>query len=125
MKIAVYGGSFDCPTLGHTMVVAHLLLNDPSIDQIYVVPCYQQKGKSLTDFNHRITMCEKAFSHFSRTKVLPIEKELGGESLTVRLLKTLTEREPDSSFRFIMGSDLLETAPKWQGWDEIQTLAPP
>lgn len=125
MNIAVYGGSFDPPTLGHFMVVSHLLLNDPSVDQIYIPPCFQQRGKSLTPFDHRMIMCQKSFGVLPRVKVLPIEQELGGESLTVRLLQELQRREPDARFRFVMGADLVTLAPGWEGWEEIVRIAPP
>jgi len=123
--IAIYGGSFDPPTLGHLMVVTHLLLNDPSVDLVYIPPCFQQQGKKLLDFEHRMTMCQKQFKHLPRTRVIPIEQELGGESLTVRLVQELARREPDANFKFVMGADLLESCHRWEGWDEIERLAPP
>jgi nicotinate-nucleotide adenylyltransferase len=125
MNIAIYGGSFDPPTLGHFMVVTHLLLNDPSVDLVYIPPCFQQRGKQLSSFEDRMTMCQKQFSHLPRTRILPIEQELGGESLTVRLVTELARREPDAKFRFVMGADLRETCHTWEGWSEIERLAPP
>lgn len=125
MNIAIYGGSFDPPTLGHLMVVSHLLLNDASVDQVLVVPCFQQTGKELKPFEHRLAMCEAQFSFLPRTKVSQIERELGGESLTCRLVRALAEKNPPARFRFVMGADLLDSAPSWEGWDEIRKLAPP
>lgn len=122
---AIYGGSFDPPTLGHLMVVSHLLLNAANVERVYIPPCFQQRGKTLTDFEDRFIMCEKSFGLLPRVKILRTEQELGGESLTVRLLRALKKQEPETKFRFIMGADLLDTAPKWEGWDEIQELAPP
>jgi nicotinate-nucleotide adenylyltransferase len=107
------------------MVVSHLVLNHPDISQVYIPPCFQQDGKKLLDFDHRMTMCQKQFSYFPRTRVTPIEKELGGKSLTVRLIKELALREPDAKFRFVMGADLLDSCRTWEGWDEIERLAPP
>lgn len=124
-NIAIYGGSFDPPTLGHLMVVTHLLLNDPTVNTVYVTPCFQQRGKTLVDFDHRMVLCREQFGHLPRTQVIPIERELGGESLTVRLVKELARREPDAKFRFVMGADLLESCHRWEGWDEIEFLAPP
>jgi nicotinate-nucleotide adenylyltransferase len=124
-NIAIYGGSFDPPHLGHIMVVTHLLLNDPSVDQVLVVPCFEQRGKKLTDFDHRMTMCSRAFSWLPRVKISPVEKTLGGESLTVRLIEHLASTHSDAKFRFVMGADLLKSAPTWEGWDTIARLAPP
>lgn len=122
---AVYGGSFDPPTLGHLMVVTHLLLNDATVDEVLIPPCFQQRGKNLTAFEHRMRMCELQFGHLSRTKVTGIEQELGGESLTIRLIEELVAREPRSKHRFVMGADLTDTAPQWERWEDIERLAPP
>ena len=107
------------------MVVTHLLLNDPDVDYIHVVPCFQQEGKDLQPFGIRMTMCRAAFSHLPRTYIDPIEEEIGGESLTLNLVRALKHRYPHDNLRFVMGSDLLESAPTWQGWEEITKLAPP
>jgi nicotinate-nucleotide adenylyltransferase len=39
-KIAVYGGSFDPVTLGHTRV-AEIVLNTCDVDQVWFMPCYK------------------------------------------------------------------------------------
>lgn len=125
LNIAIYGGSFDPPTLGHLMVVTHLLLNDPSVDRISIPPCFQQQGKTLTDFHHRKTMCELQFGFLPRIEVSTLERDLGGESLTYRLIQEMVRQQPKARFRFVMGADLLDTAPHWEGWEEIRRLAPP
>lgn len=124
-NIAVYGGSFDPPHLGHIMVVSHLLLNDPSVDRILVVPCFEQRGKNLTQFSERLTLCEEAFGWLPRTQVSTIEQELGGESLTLRTMQKLKELNPAWNLRFVMGTDLLESCHTWEGWDELEKIAPP
>jgi nicotinate-nucleotide adenylyltransferase len=107
------------------MVPTHLLLNDPSIEQILIVPCYQQTGKKLTAFWPRYKMCRMAFEWLPRVKVSNVEQVLGGESMTVRTLQHLKKEHPTWKLRFVMGSDLIEKAPSWQGWEEIQKIAPP
>lgn len=123
--VAFYGGSFDPPHLGHVMVVSHLLLNDPSVDQVLIVPCFEQAGKKLTDFDHRVTLCDYAFSWLPRTSISLIESQLGGESLTLRTMQALLSDQPDWSLRFVMGTDLLDSCKTWDGWDELERLAPP
>jgi len=125
LNIAIYGGSFDMPTLGHLMVVTHLLLNDASVDGISIPPCFQQRGKKLTEFHHREAMCRLQFGFLPRTEIDPIERDLGGESLTYRLIQEMVRRKPHARFRFVMGADLMGTAPSWEGWEEICRLAPP
>lgn len=124
-NVAIYGGSFDPPHLGHMMVVTHLLLNDPSIDLVWVVPCFQHADKNLTSFEHRVAMCVSTFRGLPRTIVSRIEEYLGGVSYSVRTIRHYADYKPDWNLRFIMGSDLKDQAPTWEGWETIARLAPP
>lgn len=125
MQVAVYGGSFDPVHLGHVMVVSHLLLNDPSVDTVLIVPCYQQEGKNLSHFDHRFSMCWNAFGWLPKVEISNVEAELGGESITLRTMQELKRRHPDWNLRFVMGSDLLESCKSWDGWEELEKIAPP
>lgn len=124
-RVAIYGGSFDPPHLGHVMVVTHLLLNDPEINHVLVVPCFQHKDKKLTHYDFRLKMTEAAFGWLPRTEVSDIERSLGGVSLTVNTVQHLSKVHPDWEFRLVMGADLMDYAPTWEGWDIISSLAPP
>ena len=125
MRVAVYGGSFDPPHLGHVMVVAHLLLNEPSLDEVWIVPCFEQAGKHLTPYSHRLQMCDLAFGQFHRCRVNDVERKLGGESITLRTFKYLAHVHPNDKFQFVIGSDLLESVATWGNWDELCKIAPP
>lgn len=125
MNIAVYGGSFDPPHLGHVMVVSHLLLNDPSVDSVLVVPCFNHAEKTLTPFEARLTMCEIAFGWMSNVIVSDVEKKLGGISLTLHTMQALKAEHPTWNLRFVMGTDLLASCTSWEGWDELAKIAPP
>lgn len=116
---AVFGGSYNPCTIGHLMVVAHILLNESQIDDIVIVPCFQQTGKHLIDFEHRLEMCKLNFEIFNRVHVTAIEQILGGESITIRTLSFLKEQRPDTHFRFVIGSDLKDKISTWEGGDQI------
>jgi nicotinate-nucleotide adenylyltransferase len=124
--VALYGGSFDPPHLGHVMVVSHLLLNDPTIDEITVMPCFQHMEKAgLSPYDARFDMSTLAFGFLNRTEVSTLEAELGGGSLTVRTVRAMKEKRPDIRVSFIMGSDLIQHAHEWEGWDELLLEATP
>lgn len=125
MNVALYGGSFDPPHLGHVMVPTHLLLNDPSVDRVVVMPCFHQVGKALTDFDHRLEMCRRAFGWLPNLEVSTLERDLGGESITARTVRELKRRNPDWTVKFVIGSDLMHKAPLWDGWEELLQLAYP
>lgn len=125
MNVALYGGSFDPPHLGHVMVPTHLLLNDTTVDRVVVMPCFHQVGKNLTSYEHRLEMCQRAFGWLPRLEVSTLERDLGGESITARTVRELKVRNPDWSIKFVIGSDLMPKAPLWEGWDELIQLAYP
>jgi nicotinate-nucleotide adenylyltransferase len=121
--VAFYGLSANPVTLGHVMVLSHLLLNDPSVEKILVVPCYQQVGKKLAPYNRRVEYCQAGFGWLPKVEVSRIEE--GTFSITVETIRRLKREHPDWNLRFVMGADLLDTAPAWAGWEELKRLAPP
>lgn len=121
---AVFGGSFNPPHVSHVLAVAYVLATQP-VDRVLVIPTYDHPfGKSLVNFAHRHAMCALAFADFARTEVSTIEREMGGESRTLLTLKALRSKHPDEKLRLVVGSDILNEAHKWFGWDEIVQLAP-
>jgi nicotinate-nucleotide adenylyltransferase len=123
--IGILGGSFDPPHVAHTLLAAYVLAAYP-IDRVLVVPTYQHPfGKRLAPFEHRLAMCKCAFADLRRVEVSTIERDLGGESRTVRTLETLKTRLPHAKLRLVMGSDLLGETPRWHAFDRIEALAPP
>jgi nicotinate-nucleotide adenylyltransferase len=57
-RVAVFGGSFDPPTLGHQNVVEQLLsLSNPKIDEIILIPSVSHAfGKKLSNLPDRVAM---------------------------------------------------------------------
>lgn len=124
--IAVLGGTFDPPHVGHVLATAYVLsVEAPS--QLLVVPTFEHPfGKApRASYDHRVRMCELAMGCFCNVEVSRIEGELGGVSRTLRTLEALRDRLPDASLRWIVGADLLAEVDRWHGWDRIVELAPP
>lgn len=123
-RVAVYGGSFNPPHMGHVLAVAYALSAHP-VDEVLVVPCYQHPfSKELAPFEDRFAMCEQAMGWLPGASVSRVEQELGGESRTLRTLTHLHERHPDWSLRLLIGADILHDAPKWHAFDQVVALAP-
>lgn len=119
MKIGIYGGSFDPPHLGHLNVVLHAV-NSQDLDKVWVIPCFQQTGKNLTDFWHRYDMCRKMFNDLPNVHVLDVEERLGGESLTVRTVNHV--KDGDDEIFLIVGQDTADRIPQWEGGAELMQL---
>lgn len=125
MKVAVFGGSFNPPHLGHVLACA-LLPAAYDVDRVLVVPTYVHPfAKSLAPFVDRMRMCELGMADLARVTVSGVEEEIGGESRTLRTLEYLREVHPDWSLRLVIGADILVEAPRWFGFDAIVKIAPP
>jgi nicotinate-nucleotide adenylyltransferase len=124
-RVAVFGGSFNPPHVGHVLACA-LILSVEEVDRVLVVPTYVHPfAKPLAPFEDRATMCELAMAWMPSVEVSRVEAELGGESRTLRTLETLARAHPDWALRLIIGADILAEAPRWFGFDAITKLAPP
>lgn len=124
-EIALYGGSFDPPHLGHVLSVAWAL-SAAEVDEVWIIPTWKHAfdKKHGASFEERFTMCELAFAPFHRVEVSAIEQRLGGVSRTLRTIEVLKSECPDASFRLLIGADVLGGTDRWHRWDEVVRAAP-
>lgn len=124
MQVALLGGSFNPPHVGHVLA-AHFVRATQPIDELWLLPSFHHPfGKALTPFEHRVKMCELICRETSGwMKVSEVEREIGGEGRTVDTLEFLRARFPEHSFTFVIGSDILPDLPKWKDFPRIRTLA--
>ncbi|WP_437680444.1 nicotinate (nicotinamide) nucleotide adenylyltransferase [Sorangium sp. So ce131] len=124
-RVAVFGGSFNPPHVAHVLAATYALSVAP-IDEVLVVPVFRHPfSKELAPFEHRLAMCELALGWLPRVSVSAVERDLGGESLTLRTLEHLAAAHPDWAMRLLVGADVLPDLPRWHRFDRIEQLAPP
>lgn len=125
LSVGIFGGSFNPPHVAHALAVVYALATGP-FDRVVVVPVYQHPfSKELASFDDRLRMCELGIGWIPGVIVSSVERDLGGESKTLRTIEHLREREPTWNMRLIVGSDVLPDRAKWHRWDLIERLAPP
>jgi nicotinate-nucleotide adenylyltransferase len=137
-RIALFGGSFDPPHVGHVLL-ASWALSVGGVDSLLVVPTFAHAfGKLSAPFEHRIEMARRAFSVLdpARVEVSDIEKRLADRasidrpgdpprpSYTVETLEALALERPSASFRLLVGADVLADLPRWRDVARIEALAP-
>ena len=124
-RVAIFGGSFNPPHVAHVLAATYAISVAP-IDEVLVVPVYRHPfSKELVPFEHRLAMCHLALGWLPRVSVSPVERDLGGESLTLRTLEHLAAAHPDWAMRLLVGADVLPDLPRWHRFDRIEQLAPP
>jgi len=120
MQIAVFGGSFNPPHVGHAQI-AQALLAQKLADEVWFIPVGQHPlNKSIHDTQHRIKMLQLLLSDQPQMKVDLYETETQGVSYTWKTMCAFQLKYPQHSFSFILGSDNLVNFHKWY---EYQALA--
>ena len=58
MQVALLGGSFNPPHVGH-LLAAQYVRATQGVDEVWLMPAYRHPfGKALESFEHRVRMCE-------------------------------------------------------------------
>ena len=123
MHVALLGGSFNPPHVGHLMAATYVHAT-MDVDEVWLLPCFRHPfGKALEPFEHRVHMCEAMANEVGGwLKVLSVEKDVPGEGRTVDLLSHLLPLHPGIRFSLIIGSDIVRELPLWKKVDEIQKM---
>lgn len=124
MRVALIGGSFNPPHVGHQLA-AHYVRATQEVDEVWLMPSFRHPfGKSLIAFEHRLAMCRALCDDASGwLKASDVERDVRGEGRTVDTLEHLRRVRPECDFTLVIGSDILADLPKWKAFDRIQTLA--
>ena len=119
MRIALFGGSFDPPHIGHQLACLYVL-ETHEVDEVWMLPCAQHPfAKQMSPFAHRVAMCRLAVASLPRVQVCTIEDERSGPSYTLHTVRALAERYPQHEFLLVIGADLLRERASWHGAAEL------
>ena len=122
-KVGLFGGSFDPVHEGHRHV-ADLALKHLGLDRVVwlVTPGNPLKDTTWLPLHERIAGVEAVID--PQTMVASdIEAKLNTRP-TIDLLRKLEVIHPDVHFVWVMGSDNLESFPRWRAWREITAMIP-
>lgn len=117
MKIAILGGSFDPPHLGHFFIASQVqeLL---SMYEVWLMPAFNHPfARNLSDIKHRVAMLKLLEN--SVIKFSDYEIEHNQTSFTIDTLDGLKEKYPQHDFYWITGSDQLVHFQKYKDWQRI------
>jgi len=122
--VAVYGGSFNPPHVGHAMVAQWVLWTGRA-QAVWLLPVYRHAFEGLHDkvlapFTDRVRWCTAMATDLGeRVRVCTVERDLAPPSYTVLTLEHLSRAHPQHRFRLIIGADSLPHLPKWHRWHDI------
>lgn len=122
MKIAVLGGAFDPPHIGH-YIVASQVKEILKMDEIWFMPCYSYfpefpvKFARITPPEDRMTMVQMFGGYGFR--IADFEYKFNKKSRTIDTMRLLKKKYPEHSFSWIIGSDTLPTFQLWNEWRDL------
>lgn len=114
MQIALYGGSFNPPHLGHAMVASWVLWSGLA-DEVWWTPSFAHPfAKSMVGFDQRLGLVQQLTDALGKGhRCCGVEADLPTPSYTIDVLDALSARHPQASFRLVLGSDNLPDLPRW------------
>lgn len=123
-KVGILGGTFDPPHIGH-LIIADQVLTLCNLDEVRFMPNHippHKEKKSNSTVKDRLNMLELATKDHSRYKIETIELKREGKSYTYTTMSLLRQLEPENTFSFIIGGDMIDYLPKWYKIEELMKL---
>jgi len=124
LRVAVYGGSFNPPHVGHALVCGWLRWTG-LVDEVWLVPVYRhafegRQDKTLAPFGERLRWCRALAEDLGPwARVLDVEAQLPVPSYTLDTLRHLRGAHPAARLRLVVGADVLPQVGDWHGWAQI------
>lgn len=120
MKIGILGGTFDPIHIGH-LLAGEAARDAYALDQVWFMPSHipPHKHQAGASGVQRLEMTREAVAGHPAFEVLDIEVLRGGVSYTIDTIRELQELHPAAEFYFIIGADMVNYLPHWQGIEEL------
>jgi len=123
VKIAIFGGSFDPPHIGHESIVNEAI-NQLDIDKLIVVPTFLNpfKKSSFLDAKERLFLLKKLFKDNRKIEVSDFEIKQNRAVYSIETIKYLQLLYKPDTIYLIIGTDNLEKLHLWHSFEELKTL---
>ncbi len=121
MRIALFGGSFDPPHLGHILAATYAW-SVAGVDEVWVLPVAQHAyGKALSPWERRWAMCEAAFAGLGFVRLREDERRNPG-GYFFNLVTALMRDHPGHRWSLVGGTDTARDLPHWHRGGELAGL---
>lgn len=122
MKIAIYGGSFNPPHLGH-IEAARTVYGELSPDIFLIVPDNVPPHKDLEEGSpcaaERMELCKLAFGGLPAVVISDIELKRDGKSYTADTISALREEYKEDELCLVMGTDMFLSLESWYRFEYL------
>jgi nicotinate-nucleotide adenylyltransferase len=119
--IALFGGSFDPPHIGHEAIVKELL-KLKLIQKVVIMPTYLNpfKSKFHAPSSLRLSWLKSIFSSYENVEINSYEVDAKRQVSSYESVKYLLKRY--DKIYLVIGADNLKTFSKWHNYNELMSL---
>lgn len=119
--IALFGGSFDPPHIGHEAIVK-ALVNMKEIDKIIVVPTFLNPFKSHSHASPelRLSWIKEVFNEYDKVEISDYEVRQNKSVASILSVKHFLKKY--KKIYLVIGADNLESLNKWESYNELKEL---
>lgn len=120
-SIALFGGSFDPPHIGHVAIV-NALQKLKFVDEIIVMPTFLNPFKDLSHAPSelRLQWLGKIFSSYKNVKIDDYEVKQNRQVPSIESVKHLLKKY--KKIYLVIGADNIANLSKWKNYEELCTL---
>lgn len=116
MTLAIYGGSFNPPHLGH-LEAARTVESELAPDKLLIIPDNIPPHKSMEPGSptaqQRMELCRLNFRSLENAEISDMEIKRQGKSYTAHTVRALREEYADDELCLVVGSDMFLTFEEW------------
>jgi nicotinate-nucleotide adenylyltransferase len=127
VRLAIFGGSFDPPHIGH-LLAAGDAADQLELSRVIFVPAATQPlkaGRASAPAEQRLEMVRLMLEGDPRFDVSDVEVRRAGLSFTVDTLAHFAEQQPANERFLLLGNDVLGTFDQWKEPAQVIRLARP
>ena len=123
MDIAVFGGSFDPPHIGHEKIV-YEVLHHLNIDKLIIVPTFLNPFKSHFHFSPKIRyeLLNQLFADNKKIEISDFEINKNSSSKTIDTINHLKNIYKPNKLYLIIGADNVKMLHLWDSFEELKDL---
>ena len=122
MRIAIYGGSFNPPHLGH-VEAARSVQEQLKPDRLLIIPTNIPPHKEMEADSprpaERLALCRLAFGGLPGAEISDMEIRRRGKSYTAETVDILKKKFPGAEICIVMGTDMFLSFCTWYRWEEM------
>lgn len=121
LRIALFGGSFDPPHLGHVLAACFARVV-AQVDEVWVLPVAKHAyGKAISPWEQRWRLCEAAFAQLPFVRLCADERD-NASGYTLDLIEQLRTKHPLNRWLLVGGTDTARDLLNWHRGPELITM---